>query len=108
MGLFKDAMRGKEINGEQDGSEENKIASDQEYMKLFMKIGRDFVHKDDIIIIIDKLLEALDPLGQSGIRSSDLVADIGAKRRAEEYKHFLDNDKLGSDYYNDLIDLSEE
>lgn len=108
MGLFKDAMRGKEIGGDEDGSEENKKSSEEKYMKLFMKIGRDFVHKDDIIIILDKLLEILDPLGQSGIKGSDLVADIGAKRRAEEYKHFLENDKLGSDYYKDLIDLSEE
>ena len=108
MGLFKRAMRGEEIGGTDESSEEGKKNAEEKYMKLYMKIGRDFVHKDDLYLIVRKLLEALDPNGLSELTVEELLEDVGANKRAEEYKFFLETGKKGSDYYKDLLDLSEE
>ena len=34
--------------------------------------------------------------------------ESAAEQRAHEYRHFLETEKSGSDYYPDLIDLTKE
>ncbi len=89
---------------EEDAQAEDDTLEEQ-YMKMFPKIGRDFVHREDLANIMRAVMTLLDPLGLSPI---DLLADEEARKRAVEYRAFLDQDKLGSDTYKDLIKLDEE
>ena len=98
MGFLTKAAR------EEDSSEESDQLEEQ-YMKLFPKIGRDFVHKEDLVIILRQLTLLVDPLGLSPI---DFEDDSEARQRAKEYKAYLDEDKKGSDVYKDLIKLDED
>jgi len=108
MGLLKKSIKGEGIMEDIDGSsasgEDGGLTAEEElYMKLYMKIGRDFVHKEDLYRILKQIIEDLD--------MDELDINIGqasAEQRAEEYKHFLSTDKSGTEYYPDLIDLNKE
>jgi hypothetical protein len=109
MGFFKNALKGEGLveDDEGAGSSNNEEFSmeEEKYMSLFMKMGRDFVHREDFYRIMKKLLEVLD------IDESELEVDesiVSAEQRAEEYKHFLKTGQAGSKYYPDLIDLNKE
>lgn len=78
---------------------------EQSYLKMFPKIGRDFVHKEDLISILQQVMDQLDPEGLNPINLSD---DSGARDRAKEYKAFIDQNKDGSKVYRDLIKLEED
>ncbi len=97
MGFLTNAAREKEPD-----TESNQLET--LYMKVFPKIGRDFVHIDDFIYIIDQILEIIDPDNNSGI----MVDNSNAIQRAREYKNFLNKNKKGSSVYSDLIDLEED
>jgi len=98
MGFLKKAAR------EEDSSDEGSQLEEQ-YMKLFPKMGRDFVHKEDLAVILRQIMFLLDPLDLSPV---DLDDDSEARQRAREYKSFLDDDKDGSEVYKDLINLEED
>jgi len=89
---------------EEDSSDRAGIEEEQ-YMRLMPKIGRDFVHKEDLKNIISEILDIVDP---TGLRPVDATQDSQARQRAKEYKAFLDDDKNGSSVYKDLIDLSDD
>ena len=97
MGILTRAAREEDADDESDGIEEN-------YMQMFPKIGRDFVHIEDFNNILGQIMSLLDPFGlnPTGIDNSEALA------RAREYKQFLDQGRLGSDAYKDLIDLEED
>lgn len=97
MGFLTSAAREKEPD-----TESNQLET--LYMKAFPKIGRDFVHIDDFIYIIDQILEIIDPDNNSGI----MVDNSNAIQRAREYRNFLNKNKKGSSVYSDLIDLEED
>mgnify|MGYP003666481226 CR=1 FL=1 len=110
MGFIKRATEGKGITAE-DPEEESSSRGDgvskkeENYMKMYMKIGRDFVHKEDFNRIIEQILDHLD------IDDFEIDLDRGdaaAMQRAEEYKYFLDTNQSGSKHYPDLIDLNKE
>lgn len=82
--------------------DENKNLEEQ-YLKLFPKMGRDFVHKDDMFSIIEVLLRLVDPLGVVG----NPVGDIGARRKALEYKIALESGIDTTKLYSDLINLDD-
>ena len=71
---------------------------------MFPKIGRDFVHKEDLELLLNEILSLLDPTGLTPID----IGTAGALGRAKEYKDCLDNDKNGNDLYKDLIDLDSD
>lgn len=98
MPFLKKAARGED-------SVDEGAALEEQYMKLFPKIGRDFVHREDLENILRQVMFILDPLGLSPIDTSD---DSEARGRAQEYQAFLDNDQKGSDVYRDLINLDED
>jgi len=77
---------------------------EETYEKLFPKIGRDFVYKEDFYRVIHEILALADPTGFIGINLTD---DFEARRRALIYKSFLDQGKDGSKVYKDLVDLEE-
>jgi hypothetical protein len=98
MGFLKKAAN------EEDSSEETEQLEEQ-YMKLFPKIGRDFVHREDLEAILRQIMALLDPAGLAPI---DITDDSEARGRAREYKVFLDDDKSGAEVYPDLIKLEDE
>lgn len=108
MGFIKKMMRGEGLtaNSDEDFGGENGVSRlEEQYMKMYMKIGRDFVHKDDFKRIIEEILDHLD------IDDFEITldqSDASARQRAEEYKHFLSTSQAGSDHYPDLLNLDEE
>jgi hypothetical protein len=101
MGFLRDMEDGKE-----DDFDENEGPKlEEKYMRLFMKIGRDFVHKDDFAKILTEIIEALNDNNLDGI---DLESSPGADDRAQEYRDYINSNIQGSDSYPDLINLSED
>jgi len=108
MGLLKDSAR-----GESPDLENDPVRAEENYERLFMKIGRDFVHKDDLDRIVKELTNKISLIS---LRFAELLeddpidtkSDIGALSRAYTYKLYLDEGKDGSKVYPDLIDLSDE
>lgn len=80
-------------------------ANEELYEKLFSKIGRDFVYKEDLQRMLIDLLSLLDPTGQLSI---DFLSDAAARTKALEYKAILDSGRDGSKIYQDLINLDED
>lgn len=78
---------------------------EEQYMRLFPKLGRDFIHRNDFINIMQQVLEMIDPDGINPISLSD---DSEARERAREYKGFLESNIQGSKFYKDLIVLDED
>ena len=76
------------------------------YKKLFMKMGRDFVHKDDLLNILRLILSFIDPAGIS-IGALSNFDSLEAKQRALQYKQDLESGDSARKY-QDLIDLDEE
>ena len=75
------------------------------YMKLVPKIGRDFIHVEDLIDLLTMLFNG-------EIYSPAQIASVArtrtqARRRAEEYKQFLRLDQPGNTVYRDLINLDD-
>lgn len=101
MGFLRDFEEGREDDF--DDSEGPRL--EEKYMRLFMKIGRDFVHKDDLAIILSEVISLIDP---DILANIDLYSLSGARDRAEEYREYLATGQLGSSVYSDLIDLSED
>ena len=97
MGFLKKAAK------EEDSSDESSQLEEQ-YMKLFPKIGRDFVHVEDLIALISQIMGVVDPFDFNPLS----LDNAEACQRAYEYKEFLDSDKAGSKIYKDLINLDED
>lgn len=108
MGLLKDSAR-----GESPDLENDPVRAEENYERLFMKIGRDFVHKDDLERVVRDLTGKISLISS---RFAELLEDdpvdtksnLGALERAFIYKVYLDEGKDGSKVYPDLIDLSDE
>ena len=97
MGLFNRAIS--------FSTEAVKSLREELYMRLFPKIGRDFVHVDDLADILIKVVNG-------EVSSADEVIMLvynhaGAQARAEQYKLLLDSDIMGSDYHPDLVELDD-
>ena len=97
---------GKIFNSDPDEFEPNASAQIEEtYERLFPKIGRDFIHRDDFIQILEQVLHAIDP---DLLLPIDLKSDSEARKKALEYKSLLDQGKDGSKIYKDLIILDDD
>jgi hypothetical protein len=95
MGFLTEAARGDDDSDPEEGKEEM-------YMELFPKIGRDFVHREDLKIILIGLLTELNLQG-----IIDIENDSGARERAREYLELLNRGEAGSDTYPDLVSTDE-
>ena len=80
-------------------SDEPRLNTEEQYLRLFPKIGRDFVHKDDLAQILLQLFSVL------GVDLS--IDDVHARERALEYKLQLEAGLDHTAQYKDLIDLED-
>lgn len=75
---------------------------EESYEKLFPKIGRDFVYREDLVEILNRISVLIDPFGIYGIGE---LGKTYAISRALTYK---DNIEAGlPNQYRDLIRLDE-
>ena len=108
MGLMKDQSDGKEPDQENDPEK-----LEEDYQKMFMKMGRDFVHREDFErtfeSLIDILLIALPPLGLI-LKASPLPhrSNRNAQAKAAIYKEALDGGDVEDFTEHDLEDLGED
>lgn len=96
MGFLKKAANEEEENPSK-GLEE-------QYERMFPKIGRDFITRADFITIMRRLMMIVDPTGQFPV---DFSENAWAMAKAVEYKVVLDSGEDGSKIYTDLINLDE-
>jgi hypothetical protein len=79
------------------------------YERLFTKIGRDFVYKEDLQETLSQILIMLYSLNPTFLASPvNTASDAKARLKAMEYKNLLDSGKDGSKIYRDLIKLDDE
>jgi len=83
-----------EVSQEQNQREED-------YEKLFPKIGRDFVSKEDLADILALIVNAIPGLSVE-------VSDAKATALAAEYKDNINSGKTDSKKYKDLIKLDDD
>jgi hypothetical protein len=79
------------------------------YEKLFVKIGRDFVYKEDLQEVLSQItamLYSINPIFMSN--PVNTASDAKARLKAVEYKGVLDSGKDGSKIYKDLIKLDDK
>jgi len=106
VSLFKKIRDGKDVDAEEEnGSNRSRASLEKLYERLFMKIGRDFLHVEDFQRIMIEILESIDP---SLIEDIDFFSNENALQRAEEYNNFLEDNIDGSEIYKDLIVLEED
>lgn len=89
-------LSGKEPDGKRD--------LEEMYERLFPKIGRDFVYKEDLFKLLELIMMIVDPLG---INPIDPTSDIQAKKKALQYKITLETGADGTKLYRDLINLDD-
>lgn len=97
MGFLKRNMNGEEI----DTSSE----VEEQYERMFPKMGRDFVYREDLERALERIMSLLDPTGTAGGYQLD---DSGARAKAYEYKQVVDSGQDGSEIYIDLIGMDDE
>lgn len=87
--------------------EEPDTSGNQEetYERLFPKIGRDFVYREDLKAMLRDIMFVLDPLGLSPI---DLDRNSAGKALALEYKNNIESGRIPKNKYTDLIILDDE
>ena len=93
MGLLKDSADGKEPNPENDPEEEEK-----KYEKMFLKMGRDFITKEDFVSIMTDLIERISnswPGMGTSLSKVPLTNNSNALLKAMIYKDFIENEKDG-------------
>ena len=92
------------IRGEEPSSDNDSAAVEESYYRMFPKIGRDFLHRDDFAEIMRQVLIELG-IVEDGI---DLYLIDNAVARAMEYRSILSSGDAGEDIYPDLIDLEDD
>ena len=101
MGFFRRSM-----DDEEDSHEETPQQVEEKYEKMFAKIGRDFLYREDFIAIMEALFRHLEDEGIS-VPGLNLDMDILARSKAVEYKDVIQSGDDGTKIYNDLIDMDE-
>lgn len=89
MGLLKEQANGREEDLQSDPS-----TKEEDYEKAFVKIARDFIHKEDFVLILSSLIEKLER-AIPGLKLSllidpvDLTQNSNAMEKAHLYKEAL-------------------
>ena len=106
MGFLTKSRDGQDLEFQDENSGATSGANlEKLYEKLFPKIGRDFLFKEDFQRIISELIEAINPELMNEIDFYSMGESIN---RAVEYRDFIDQGIDGSTIYEDLIDLSDD
>ena len=110
MGLYKDSMNGQSPDLENDPSKR-----EEDYEKLYMKIARDFVHKDDLAEMLNELIDHFKASNAFFAASTENInlpvrRASAALQKAQLYKFAMDNglDLVATFAKQDLINLDEE
>ena len=90
---------------EPDDEEQTAKSLETMYQRLFMKIGREFVHVDDFVSVIEEILTVVDPDNQLAIEARQRA---GAETWASIYKQMLDDGSSADMVIHDLIILDED
>ena len=104
MGLLKDSHDGKEVDPSADPEEKEK-----EYEELFLKMGRDFVTKEDFVDIMNTFVNRLTQGSTSWgnrLRNINFSQDTQARAKALVYKDFVENEKDGVETFA-IFDLAK-
>lgn len=80
-------------------------ALEEQYLKLFPKIGRDFVTQDDLNSFILSLISILKPEILLTGAYIPTILNFRAGQKAEHYQKLLDKDDFESEAVRDLIIL---
>ena len=85
---------------------------EETYERLYPKMGRDFVHIDDLREVLEKINLVLRLLAQAGALPPQL-ANIGllpthALSKGVLYKDTVETGKNGSEIYKDIIKIDED
>ena len=105
MSFFKKLVEGEDLEEHKGFSSEIEEISEKDleklYLKLYMKIARDFTVRSDYQIVIEELINYLD------LESDDisLYSVQEALALGYEYKDILEERKVNT--YKDLINLDE-
>ena len=97
MGFLKKAVKEEEYD---PGSSNEEL-----YERLFPKIGRDFVYKEDLVRMLGGIMALLDPDGENPL---DTQSSVEAVKKAREYRRLLKKGKDGSEIYKDLINMDDD
>lgn len=97
MGFLKRAAKEEEFD--------TASSNEELYERLFPKIGRDFVYKEDLERMLGGVMALLDP---DGLTPIDTQSDSAARQKAREYKRLLKRGEDGSKIYKDLINWDDE
>lgn len=73
---------------------------EEDYQKLFPKIGRDFVSREDLADILTKIISAVPGLSLE-------TGNAKAVALATEYKNNLEKGESNRKKYKDLVELDE-
>lgn len=110
MGLYKDGSEGKGPDPENDPEKLEK-----DYEKMYMKIGRDFLHKEDFVMIMEDFisrLQAAFPLLYATFseQSVPLRNNTNALMQALIYKEYIEEEKDGVEAFAplDLAKIEED
>jgi len=105
MGLMKDTA-----NGEEPDQENDPEKLEGEYERMYMKIGRDFVHREDLAAILNefktKLLQAL-PTTAVTLSTINVRRKSNALAQAAIYKEYVENEKDGVKDFAEPFDLAK-
>ena len=86
--------------------EQQKKGLEETYERMFPKIGRDFVTKEDLILVISQLVAVLQA---NGIFIPPVqLKDTGAMAKAIIYKEIIENGKDGTKLFVDLVKIDED
>lgn len=78
------------------------------YEKLFPKIGRDYVYREDFEEVIQQILILLASIQPIPVTAPiDFRSDAKARLKAAEYKDLIESGRDGSKIYRDLIKIDE-
>ena len=102
--IFNNLNNNKDVKGMDENS-----SLEEEYQKMYKKIARDFVHRDDLKEILRELLLGLGSINQAVfgelLEQIDLDHNINnAIEKAIEYRQNLSKPKLKRKKYKDIED----
>lgn len=103
MGFLKDTANLKAPDPEDEASDPK--ALEETYQRLFMKIGRDFVSREDFVSVINTIMDIIDP---EGIEEVDPWENGATMSKAADYRDLIRQGRSATMQHLDLIDLSDD
>lgn len=87
---------------------DNSSSNEELYERLFPKIGRDFIYREDFEEVISQILELINRSQIGGVNTViNFKSNAKAVLKASEYKAVIESGKDGSKIYKDLIKIDE-